>query len=371
MNYFLSIIMLLLSGLLHSQEYYMLVGTYDSPKSEGIYVFRFNTKDGTTREISHFKTSNPSFLTLSPNEKYVYAVNENADTNGKGGSVSSFRFNKKNGSLTLLNSQSSEGNHPCYITTDKTGKWLLAGNYSSGNFSVFPVRKGQIGKVKVVIQHEGSGPDSTRQRSPHVHGIFMRNDNKGFYVTDLGTDKIMNYSFDKSKGNVSPLSPPFFNIQPGSGPRHLAIHPSEFFLYLLNELSGTLNVINPDNRVLPVVQSITTLPASHTGNAGSADIHLSPDARFLYCTNRGKSNSIAIFSIDSTGKASPAGFTQTYGEKPRNFAIDPTGSYLLVANQESNEIVIFKRNKLTGQLEYTGKKIAVGKPVCIKWAGVN
>jgi 6-phosphogluconolactonase len=123
--------------------------------------------------------------------------------------------------------------------------------------------------------------------------------------------------------------------------------------------------------VLPVVQSITTLPASHTGNAGSADIHLSPDARFLYCTNRGKSNSIAIFSIDSTGKASPAGFTQTYGEKPRNFAIDPTGSYLLVANQESNEIVIFKRNKLTGQLEYTGKKIAVGKPVCIKWAGVN
>ena len=371
MKYNLSILLLLLSGLLHSQEYFMLVGTYDSPKSEGIYVLRFNSKDGSAREISHIKTSNPSFLTLSPNEKYIYAVNENADINGKGGSVSSFLFNKKNGTLTQLNSQSSEGNHPCYITTDKTGKWLLAGNYSSGNFSVLPLHRGQIGKAKVVIQHQGSGPDSTRQRSPHVHGIFMKNDNKGFYVTDLGIDKIMNYSFDKSNGRVSPLNPPFFSIQPGSGPRHLAMHPSLPFLYLLNELTGTLNVINTINRELPVVQSISTVPANQSGNAGSADIHLSADARYLYCTNRGNSNSIAIFSIDSTGKASTAGFMQTYGEKPRNFAIDPTGSYLLVANQESNEIVIFKRNIITGQLEYTGKKIAVGKPVCIKWAGVN
>lgn len=367
----LPLIVILALNTVAAQEYYLLVGTYNSAKSEGIYVYRFSSKDGSAKEVSHIKASNPSFLTVSPDKRFVYAVNETGNSTGKGGHVSSFAFNTKNGTLTFVNSQSSEGNHPCYITTDKTGKWVLAGNYSTGNFCVLPVKKGKLGKATGMIQHIGSGPDTTRQKSPHVHGIFMQKDNKGFYVTDLGTDKVMDYQFNPKSGKVTPSNPPFINMKPGSGPRHLVIHTEMPIVYVLNELTGTMTAVLVKNKENRILQINSTFPSDMKGSPGSADIHLSPDNKFLYCTNRGNANSIAIFSIDKNGIASPAGFTSTLGEKPRNFNITPDGKFLLIANQESNEIIIFRRDENTGLLTNTGNKISIGKPVCLQWVNAD
>lgn len=369
MKKILSLLLILVAGRLSAQEYYMLVGTYDSPKSEGIYVYKFSSSDGTVKELNHVKTSNPSFLAVSPDKKYVYAVNEINDSSGKGGRVSSFSFNNKTGTLTALSQQSSEGNSPCYITVDKTGKWVLAGNYGSGNFSVLPVKNGLLAKAKKTIQHKGSGPDTTRQKSPHVHGIFMKKDNTGFFVTDLGIDKLMQYNFNVTTGAVTPAKPASTDLAPGSGPRHLAFHPKLPVMYVLNELSGAIDVVKPwGGGGYAVVQNIPAFPLYFRGKAGSADIHVSPDGKFLYCSNRGSLNNITILTIDqSSGNLAWMGDQPTLGVKPRNFNFDPTGQFLLVANQDSDEIVIFKRDTTTGLLTDTGNRVKVGKPVCIQW----
>jgi len=367
-NIFLSILcMLCLFS--NAQSPYLLIGTYDSPKSEGIYVYSFNQKDGSAKEVSHIKTSNPSFITISPNKKQVYAVNENSNNNGKGGTVSSFEFDKINGTLKFLNSQSSEGNHPCYITINKSGKWIIAGNYSSGNFAILPVEnQGKLLKAKQIVQHRGKGHDSTRQKSPHVHATVLSNDNKKLFVTDLGTDKIMCYDFDEKKGTVKPSLQKFVSAKAGSGPRHMEISTNGKYIYLVNELTGSVSVYAYKDNVLKLTQSISALPQTYTGAAGSADIHISPDGKFLYVSNRAASNTIAIFLINqNNGEVNLIAHQPTLGLTPRNFNFDPSGKFLLVANQNSDEIVIFKRDFNTGLLTDTGNRISVGKPVCIKW----
>lgn len=356
-----------------AQQSYLLVGTYDSPKSEGIYVYTFNSSDGTAKEISHVKIPNASFLTVSPDQKYVYAVSETGDSTGKGGKACSFAFNKKTGTLKQLSQQSSGGSRPCYITIDKTGKWVLAANYASGNFSILPAKNGILGKPKKTVQFSGSGPDTARQKSPHAHGIFMKKDNTGFFVTDLGTDKVMKYRFDAKTGNISPEKIPFVQISPGSGPRHMDLHPKLPVMYVLNELSGSIDVLKPWGAGdVAVVQSIPSFPLYYRGPAASADIHVSPDGRFLYCSNRGALHNIGIFSIDSaSGHLTALADQPALGERPRNFNFDPSGKFLLVGNQASDEIVIFKRDIKTGLLTDTGNRISVGRPVCIKWVTGN
>lgn len=342
----------------------LLVGTYDSPKSEGIYLYDFNSSTGDAQLLGHIKSSNPSFLAVSPDKKFVFAVNENAP-----GQVSAFSFNKKTRSLSFIDSQSSKGNHPCYITVDKTGKWVIAGNYSSGNLAVFPFSKGKLLAAKQIIQHTGSGPDSTRQLSPHVHGTFFKPGTNELFVPDLGTDKVMVYNLNPSSGQLFKPKISRIESRPGSGPRHLDFSPDRKSFYILHELTGSVTMVRDSGLArFNVVQESSTLPVYYKGPAGSADIHVSPDGKFLYCSNRGASNTIAIFSIDTkTGFITAVGHQPTQGTKPRNFNFDPTGNFLLVANQESDEIVIFKRDLKTGLLSDTGKRIAVGKPVCLKW----
>ncbi len=352
-----------------AQESYLLVGTYDSPKSEGIYVFTFNSSTGSSKEISHVKTSNPSFLAISPDEKYVYAVNEKGDSTGKAGKIVSYSFDRKTGELSPLGIRSSEGNNPCYITTDKKGKWVIAANYSSGNFAVYPASHGILGPAVQVVQHTGSGPDTARQRSPHVHGIFYAKDNYHLYITDLGTDKIMTYYQDKKTGKVFPSKLKYEAMSPGSGPRHIALYPNGKYVYVANELSASVSVLKDFGSAdLQEIQSISALPLTYRGPLDAADIHVSPDGKFLYCSSRRSSNSIAIYKIDpASGMLTIVTHQYTLGESPRNFNFDPSGKFLLVANQKSDEIVIFKRDLETGLLNDTGNRIAVGKPVCIKW----
>ena len=354
----------------------MLVGTYTSGSSTGLYVYDFNAANADSRLVDSVKTSNPSYLTVSANEKYVYAVNEDADTTvDKGGRVSSFSFDKNRGSLTLLNQQPSNGNHPCYITTDKSGRWIIAGNYSSGTVAVLPVLKnGSLGTAVTTIQHYGQSVNTDRQNDPHVHATVLSPDTKFLFVPDLGIDKLMVYRFNKVNGNLTEATTPFVMTKAGSGPRHFVFHPNKKYAYLAEELTGSISAYRyiTGEGQLELLQNISALPPDYMGPAGSADIHVSPDGNFLYSSNRGESNTIAIFSINKkTGQLTFVAHQSTLGKTPRNFNFDPAGNFLLVANQNSDDIVIFKINKQTGLLTDTGKRLAISKPVCIKWMGKN
>jgi 6-phosphogluconolactonase len=367
----LQLVFLLLSSSSFAQKKtYMVVGTYTNGKSEGLYVYQFNLKNATAKLVDSVKTSNPSFVAVSPDKKFVYAVNEDADSTMKnGGGVSAFSFNKKNGKLSFINKQSSGGSHPCYVTVDNTGKWLFAGNYSSGNFSLFPLgADGKIETAKNNIQHFGKGPNAQRQEAPHVHGTFLTSDNKYLLVPDLGIDKVMTYQFDAASGKLTEATEPFIQLPGGNGPRHLAFDPSEKYLYLVQELTGTVAAFTFSNGKAKLFQTISTLPEGYTGSMGSADIHVSPDGKFLYASNRGDADDLAIYSIEPiTGILKLVGHQSTLGKTPRNFSFDPTGNFLLVANQNSDNIVIFSIDHNTGLLTDTGKRINVPNPVCIKW----
>ncbi|MFT3705760.1 MAG: lactonase family protein [Agriterribacter sp.] len=352
-----------------TMSHYLITGTYTSGKSEGIYVYTFNSKDGNFKTISHVKTSNPSYLTVSRDEKFVFAVNENHN-NDNGGAVSSFSFNKSNGTLTPINEQLSGGDDPCYIETDHTGKWIFVGNYSSGTLSVLPVdADGKIGKSTTTIKHEGTGVNKDRQERAHVHCTFISNDNKWLFVPDLGIDKVMIYAFDASTGKLTPAPQPFVKLKDGAGPRHITFHPNNKYAYVIEEMGGAVDAYDYSNGQFKFIQHIASVQANDTGFIGSADIHVTADGKFLYASNRGGFNTLAIYSINQKdGKLQLSGHQSTLGSIPRNFIIDPSGNFLLAANQQSDDIVIFKRNQQTGLLTDTGKRISVGNPVCLKWA---
>ena len=348
-----------------NESYYLLAGTYTSGSSEGIYVYKFNPVENSVAEVSTIKTSNPSYLAVSPDEKFVYSVNQDIP-----GTLSSFSFDKKTGILTFLNKESSLGIRPCYITTDKSGEWVIAANYNSGTISIHGIDKeGKLKHSGDSVQHFGSSVVTGRQEGPHVHSVNFSIDNKFLYAPDLGADRVMIYRFKKESGSLSPAGIPFVITEPGAGPRHMAFHPSDKYAYVIEELSGSVSAyfINKDGS-LALIQNISCQPREYLGPVSSADIHVSPDGNFLYCSNRGESNTIAIFSINKTsGLLTWVGSHETMGKTPRNFNFDPTGNYLFVANQDSNDIVIFRVNKKTGLLTDTGKRINIPNPVCIKW----
>ncbi len=350
-----------------AQEHYLLIGTYTGGKSEGIYVYKFNSTTGDNSLVSVAKSSNPSFLTVSASNKFVYAVNEDADSTivPIGGTVTAFSFN--NGTLTPINKQPSGGNHPCYISIDKTSKWIFTGNYSSATVGVLPVNEdGSLKTLQQIIQHKGSGPNEQRQKAAHVHAAVLSANDKHLYVPDLGMDKVMVYAFNKNKGTLKLKSSAA--AAPGIGPRHFTLNATNTFAYLMEELTGTVVCYKVKKGKLQFKQRISALPEDFKVAIGSADIHISPDDKFLYCSNRGDANTISIFAVHPTdGKLTLIGEQSTLGKTPRNFNFDPSGNFLLVANQNSDEIVIFKVNKATGLLSDTGKRISVGNPVCIKW----
>jgi 6-phosphogluconolactonase len=357
---------LLISVSSFAQNYYLFVGTYTSGKSEGIYVYRFNTSTGSAALLSTIKSKNPSYLTISPNRKYLYAVNEN----GAAGEVSSFIFDRGTGQLHFINKQSSGGADPCYITEDKTNKWVFVANYSSGSLSALSVNAdGSLNPVSQLIQHSGSGPNTERQEKAHVHSTVFSPDQHFLYAADLGTDRETIYRFSPEKKQpLSGAKDSIVSVDAGSGPRHFVFHPSKPCAYLINELSGTVDAFAFTSATggLKRMQTITSHPADYKGEKGSADIHISPNGKFLYASNRGDANSIAIYTIDGAGKLHLKGFRATGGIHPRNFMIDPTGRFLLVANRDSDNIVIFFINQQTGLLSSTSKQINVPNPVCLK-----
>ncbi len=352
-----------------AQKSYLFIGTYTSGKSEGIYVYDFNSTSGDATYKSKIKAPNPSYVTIAPDQHHVYAAFEKDSKNG-GGEIGSYQFDKKSGELSFINEQASKGDNPCFVTTDKTGKWVAAANYSGGNLAVFPVKPGGgLDAASTLIQDSGSSTNKDRQEKAHVHSTFFSKDNRYLLVCDLGTDKIMIYSFNQKTGKLAPAPQRFVKTVGGSGPRHIIFSPNDKYVYLIQELTGVVVAYRYNNGRLTAIQQISAAQPGFKGFMGSADIHVSEDGKFLYCSNRGDANTITVFKINAaTGKLTVAGYQSTLGKGPRNFSIDPTGNFLLVANQNTDNIIIFKRNKTTGLLTDTGKKIDVGNPVCLKWS---
>ena len=353
-------------------NYFVYVGTYTGPKSQGIYVYKFETATGALTPMGvAAETTNPSFLVIHPNQRFVYAVNELQEFEGKkGGSVSAFSMNVKTGRLTFLNALPSDGTDPCYVALDHTGKYAMIANYTSGSVAVFPILPdGKLGKATAFIEHKGHGVNPERQEGPHAHSINPSPDNRFAIAADLGLDKLLVYRFDAGKGTLSPDDPPFATVPAGSGPRHFAFHPSGQFAYTIGEMGSNVTAFSYDARggVLHPLQTISTLPKDYKGRNDCAEVQVHPSGKFLYGSNRGH-ESIAVFTIDQEkGTLTPLEYVPTQGQEPRNFGIDPTGTFLIAANQNSNSLVVFRIDANTGHLTPTGQKLEVQAPVCVKF----
>ena len=311
-------------------SYLVYIGTYTGPKSKGIYVFHFDAAGHVSAPQLAGETVNPSFLAVDPTEHFLYAVNEISDYQGqKSGAVSAFSVDSKTGSLVFLNQVSSRGADPCYVTLDKTGKYVLVANYTSGTVAVFPrLPDGKLGDASTAVQHAGHGPNAERQEGPHAHQIVLSKDNRFAVAVDLGLDKLLVYRFDSQKGTLTPNDPPSAALDPGSGPRHLAFTPDGNFAYVLAEMGSTITAFAFDSSkgVLRKLQTLSTLPKGFKGQNDAAEIAVSPSGKFVYASNRGD-DSIAVFAIGADGSLTLVERTPTQGKTPRGFAIDPVLIY--------------------------------------------
>lgn len=370
-----------------SGQYVLFVGTYTNTDgkdtgSKGIYSYRFDEASGKVSALGvAAETTNPSFLTVAPENKFLYAVNELREYKGAAsGGVTAFAVDHKTGKLTRLDEVASRGSDPCYIAFDKSGKFVLVANYTGGNAAVFPVSSdGHIAEASSVIKDEGQlGPNKERQDTPHAHWIETSSRNRFAYVADLGLDRVLVYKFDAAKGTLGsgeaqaaggPSNPKDLlsaTLAPGTGPRHIAVSANGKFMYVLGELDSTVTVFaNNGNETFRSVQKISALPAGFSRKNDAAEIAIHPSGKFLYTSNRGD-DSIAVFAIDhSTGRLTSIQHISSGGKVPRNFAIDPEGNRLLAANEETGNIVEFSIDRTTGQLKSVGEVAKTPAPVCL------
>lgn len=365
---FFPIIMLALQSCAQKKDYNLIVGTYtNTGKSEGIYVYDFDANTAAFKAKSVTKNvENPSYLALGDRNKTIYAVNETSGTSA----VTAFTFDAPSGKLTLINKQPTNGADPCFIIADQ--KNVITANYSGGSISVFGIEKNAaLSPIKQLVKHSGRSVDKDRQGSSHVHMVQFSPDHKYVVVNDLGTDKVYTYAYNPNGGNKVLSIKDSVAINPGAGPRHLVFSKDGKYAYLIHEIDGGITVFSYSDGNLTEIQETKITEDGFKGENGAADIHLSPDGKFLYASNRGSENKITIFAIEKGGLLSVRGYVPTLGKGPRNFAIDPSGKYLLVAHQYTNNIVIFERNVETGALTDTGKRIEVGAPVCLIFAPVK
>jgi len=349
----------------------IFVGTYTDDRgsrSRGIYAFRWDADEGTLAPLGLAgATVNPSFLALSPDRRYLYAVNDVDQFRGKNsGSVTSFAVRES--SLKAINTVSSGGGGPSKITVDFTGKAAFVANFDGGSSASFRVlRNGGLSRAVSRLPYSGHGADPQRQATPHTHCTTVSPNNRYVLVSDLGLDRILVYHLDPFTATLIPSDPPFYQALPGSGPRSFAFHPTGRWAYSLNEIANTVDVLSwdADRGMLTRLQSISTLLEGFNGSNATATVAVDSSGRFLYASNRGD-NSIAVFSIDDReGKLKPLQRMDCGGKTPRHFALDPGNEWLLVANQDSSNIVVFARNTRSGLLIPTGREYPVSHPACI------
>jgi 6-phosphogluconolactonase len=355
------------------------VGTYteSGTGSRGIYAYTLDAATGEAKPLGlAAETTNPSFVALSPDSRFLYAVNEVDNyAGGHSGAVSAFAVDRPTGRLTFLNQVGSRGASPCYIIVDKSGRHVLVANYVGDSVAVFPILEdGKLGEASdFIARRSGHGANPKRQEAPHAHSIDLSPNNHFGFVNDLGLDEMFAYKFDAANGTLTPNNPPVVNFDPGSGPRHLVFGPRARFAYAITELSNTITVFAFDQRMGTLLprQRVSTLPKDFTGGSDASEIRMAPSGKFLYASNR-RHDSIAVFAVDSqTGTLTPVGFTPTQGTIPRSFDIDPSGNFLVVANQKSDNLVFFHIDQSTGRLTPTGQTLKVNAPVCVKFMAVR
>lgn len=342
--------------------YFVYIGTSTGDPTGGIHVLRFDPADGSLARASVpiARILDPSFLALAPDARTVYAVSEVEE-----GAVAAFRRDLATGALTELDRRSSGGSGPAYVAVDGSGRWLTVANYGSGSVALLPIEEdGVVGDPVDVVQHEGTGPDPDRQEGPHAHFAKPSPDGRWVFVADLGIDRVIAYpllgeaGLDEKGAIVTPTAP-------GDGPRHLAFHPDRPFVYLMNELAGVVTGYRYDAEggQLAEIQRVSSLPDGFDGENKSADIHVHPGGRWLYASNRGDFDGIAVFAIDAeTGRLTAAGYEREGIVWPRNFGIDPTGGWLLVGNQSADEVRVYAIEEETGRLRPTPHRVTVAGP---------
>lgn len=346
----------------------VFVSAFTAGEEGAIHAFELDTTRGTLlpthREAA---IENPFFIAVSPDQRFLYAIDTPTFGGSEPESVAAFRILDRSGRLEPLGQRSTRGTASCYLETDSEGKRLLVANYSSGSVASYRIDPdGSLSEPVSFVQHEGSSIDPTRQQQPHAHCFVFSPDGRFAYAADLGIDRILCYAVDPSTAELSPNRQPFVRTAPGSGPRHLAFHPDGQQLYVINELSNTLTsfVVIPETGMLIERDSVDTLPPDFADTSHTADVKVTPDGRFVYGTNRGH-DSIAAFRIEAQGKLEPIEITASLGRGPQNLAITQDGRWLLCANMPGNNVAVF-RITADGRLESAGDPIEMPSPSCIR-----
>ncbi|MGN7759069.1 lactonase family protein [Chryseobacterium sp. 22532] len=358
----LSLIILFLTSIhLYSQKTYVFFSSFNRNKTtEGLYVYKLDTIKGRLSKVTSVKgILNPSFLTVSPNGQNIFVCTESKTPNA--GSVSSFKFNPKDETLTFINSQKSGGENPVYVTVHKNGKWLVNSNYTEGSVSVYPLSEdGTIHPYVQNFQFSEGSINKGRQDRSHIHAAVFSPDFKQLFLPDLGADKIRSYRFDTDKTEPLQLAnQPYIQSALGSGPRHFTFHPNGKFAYCINELSGTINAYRYENSGMESIQIINAHTDQYKEEFESSYIHISPDGKFLYASNRGYENNIAIFSILEDGTLKNIVYQPTFGKQLRVFDMDETGKFLIVTNAATGNVFVFRRNLETGLLKKVGGRTKI------------
>ncbi|AQS55009.1 lactonase family protein [Novibacillus thermophilus] len=352
--------------MIEKKRYHVYIGTYTDQSLPGIWQCSYDSRLGTLKSVDRVSgILNPSYLTVDEKHNRLYAVSESAE-----GRVVAFDIEGGTGKLSYRNTQSTLGGAPCHLTVDHEGKYLFVVNYMGGNVCLFPIlSEGNIGNMSDNVRHYSNVEQQGRQEA-HPHSAIVDPTNQFVVVSDLGLDKIIIYKLNREEHKLT------FNDEvmerSGSGPRHFVFHPFRKYAYVMNELTSTITAFtyNAEQGSLGKIQTVSALPDSFTGESYGADIHVAPNGKFLYASNRGH-DSIAVFKIDEeSGVLTNVEYTPTNGRTPRNFAIAPDGNFLLVANQDSDSIVSFKIDQHTGRLKQTDNVIQITKPVCIKFGSV-
>jgi 6-phosphogluconolactonase len=355
----------------------LYIGTYTEKeahvtgKATGIYIYEMNAQSGQLALVdSSPATTNPSYLAVHPGKNLLYAVNETGSSSiNSSGNVSAFNIRDGGRKLELVNSVASGGSYPCYISIHHTAGYAMAANYGSGTVALFPINAdGSLSEASSVDQHTGRG-QTGRQESAHAHMVIQSPHSFHVYSCDLGTDKVYCYYVDTINSTLV-SSGREYKTMPGAGPRHMAFHPERNMAYIVNELNGTIEAVKIDSLTgsMDRFQVISTKALTESQDASCADIHITATGKYLYASNRAELNNIAIYSVHPTsGELALIGHQQVKGRTPRSFVIDPSGNFLLVANQDSDNIITYRIDKDTGRLIDTGFETTVPTPVCLKF----
>lgn len=341
--------------------------------ADGIYVSVLNLDSGemTTPKLAA-KVYKPAFMCMHPRLPVVYCVTETMQKDAEHpATITSFSYDADAMSLTKINSQSVEGDIPCYVSTTLDGKFALVANYTSGSVAVYPIAdNGELKSASDLVVHEGkAGPSKDRQEKAHAHSILPDPSGKWIVAADLGLDQVRIYQLDTSSGKLKPAPTPSFDLPPGSGPRHISFHPDENLAFIINELASTLTSArwDPAKGTMSLIETQKTIPDSFEGHNTTAEVLIHPLGGHIFSSNRGH-DSITTFELNlSNGRIRHTGNYPTGGKTPRNFRIDPTGQFMLVENQDSDTIHSMLIGQTSGKLLPTGHVIKQPMPACIKF----